>query len=86
MIEGRSSIGRLGIRIHATAGFGDIGFSGNWTLEIDVVQPVKIYAGIEICQIFYHTTLGGLTKTYKGKYQGSKLPLPSAIWKEFQQE
>jgi dCTP deaminase len=82
----RSPFTEVSSRVIATAGFGDIGFSGNWTLEIDVVQPVKIYAGIEICQIFYHTTLGGLTKTYKGKYQGSKLPLPSAIWKEFQQE
>jgi len=43
MLEGRSSIGRLGLFIHVTAGFGDIGFSGFWTLEIHCIQPVKIY-------------------------------------------
>ena len=45
MVEGRSSVGRLGINIHATAGFGDVGFHGRWTLELSCVQPVKIYAG-----------------------------------------
>lgn len=55
MLEGRSSVGRLGISIHSTAGFGDIGFCGYWTLEISCVQPVRIYPGVEICQIYYHT-------------------------------
>ena len=55
MLEGRSSVGRLGISIHSTAGFGDIGFCGYWTLEISCVQPVRIYAGVEICQIYYYT-------------------------------
>ena len=54
MLEGRSSIGRLGIYIHVTAGFGDVGFSGYWTLEISCIQPVRIYPNVEICQIFYH--------------------------------
>ena len=44
-LEGKSSVGRLGINIHATAGKGDIGFCNNWTLEISVIHPVKIYAG-----------------------------------------
>ena len=51
MLEGRSSTGRLGLFIHVTAGFGDIGFSGYWTLEIFCVQPVRIYPNVEICQI-----------------------------------
>ena len=55
MLEGRSSVGRLGISIHSTAGFGDIGFCGYWTLEISCVEPVVIYPGVEICQIYYHT-------------------------------
>jgi dCTP deaminase len=54
MIEGRSSIGRLGLFVHVTAGFGDVGFCGFWTLEMFAVQPVRIYAGVAICQIFYH--------------------------------
>ena len=45
MIEGRSSIGRLGLFVHVTAGFGDVGFCGYWTLEMFAVQPVRIYAG-----------------------------------------
>ena len=54
MLEGRSSIGRLGLFIHVTAGFGDVGFNGFWTLEIFCVQPIRIYAGVDICQIFEH--------------------------------
>ena len=55
MLEGRSSIGRLGLFVHVTAGFGDVGFCGFWTLEMFCVQPIRIYAGVEICQIFYHS-------------------------------
>ncbi|MGB3985696.1 MAG: dCTP deaminase, partial [Limnochordia bacterium] len=58
MLEGRSSVGRLGLVIHVTAGFGDVGFAGYWTLEMFCVNPVKIYPGVEICQIYYHTIEG----------------------------
>lgn len=58
MLEGRSSIGRLGLYIHVTAGFGDVGFNGYWTLEISCIEPIRIYPNIEICQIYYHTLLG----------------------------
>ena len=57
-IEGRSSVGRLGLFVHVTAGFGDVGFSGYWTLEMFAVQPVRIYPGMPICQIFYHEICG----------------------------
>ena len=67
MLEGRSSVGRLGLFIHATAGFGDVGFSGYWTLEIQCVQPVRIYPGIEICQIYYLNIKGDYEKQYSGK-------------------
>ncbi len=82
MLEGRSSIGRLGIQVHITAGFGDCGFCGNWTLEISCVKKVKIYPFIEICQIFYHT-IEGEKINYKGKYQDQKEVIPSLIWSEF---
>lgn len=49
MLEGRSSIGRLGLFIHVTAGFGDVGFSGYWTLEIFCAHPIIIYPYVEIC-------------------------------------
>lgn len=52
-LEGKSSVARLGICIHLTAGFGDCGFRGHWTLEITCVKPVVIYAGMPIAQIFY---------------------------------
>ena len=61
MIEGRSSVGRLGLFVHVTAGFGDVGFNGYWTLEMFAVQPIRIYPGIPICQIFYHEIVGDIT-------------------------
>ncbi len=84
MLEGRSSIGRLGINIHATAGFGDVGFKGYWTLEISCVQPVRIYAGAEICQCFYHTIEGDFDRYEKGKYQQNTGVQGSKIYKEFE--
>lgn len=84
MIEGRSSIGRLGLFIHITAGFGDVGFAGYWTLEIFCVQPVKIYPAIEICQIFYHTIEGEFTAYQSNKYQNNKGIQPSLLYKDFE--
>ena len=71
MLEGRSSVGRLGISVHVTAGFGDIGFSGNWALEITVEQPTVIYPDVEICQIYYHTIKGDYDLYSSGKYQNN---------------
>lgn len=85
-LEGRSSIGRLGLAIHVTAGFGDIGFAGNWTLELECVQPVKIYPGMEICQISYHTVTGEVMDRYHGKYQGSTDVVASRIFQDFENE
>ncbi len=82
MIEGRSSIGRMGISIHTTAGFGDIGFEGYWTLEISVIKPVIIYPFIEICQIYYCEVSGDIEKIYKGKYSNSKDIIISKIYEE----
>ena len=86
MLEGRSSIGRLGLFIHITAGFGDVGFSGFWTLEMFCVHPVRIYPGIEICQIFYHTIEGDFEPYASGKYQNNQGIQPSLLYKEFQSE
>ena len=52
MLEDRSSIGRLGLFVHVTAGFGDVGFCGYWTLEMFAVQPVRIYPGVRILSDF----------------------------------
>lgn len=83
MLEGRSSIGRLGLFIHVTAGFGDVGFNGFWTLEIFCVQPIRIYPGTEICQIFYHTIEGEYDLYASGKYQNNKGIQPSLLYKDF---
>ena len=82
MIEGRSSIGRLGLFVHVTAGFGDVGFSGYWTLEMFAVQPVKIYPGVPICQIFYHEVVGEITEYRSGKYQNNSGIQPSLLYRE----
>ena len=84
MLEGRSSVGRLGMCIHATAGFGDVGFAGYWTLEIFVVQPLIIYPGVEICQIYYHTLDGDYTPYCSGKYQNNQGIQASLMYKDFE--
>ena len=77
MLNGRSSVGRLGICIHITAGFGDIGFNGTWTLEITAIKPVRVYPNIEICQVSYFTPYGESKIKYDGRYQGQIDPTAS---------
>lgn len=84
MIEGRSSIGRLGIFIHITAGFGDVGFSGYWTLEIFCIKPIIIYPNVEIAQLYYHTIDGDYEEYNSGKYQNNTDIQPSMLYKDFQ--
>lgn len=83
MLEGRSSVGRLGLCIHITAGFGDVGFNGFWTLELYCVQPIRIYAGVEICQIYYHTIDGEFDPYKSGKYNNNENVQPSMLYKDF---
>ena len=84
-IEGRSSVGRLGLFVHVTAGFGDVGFAGYWTLEMFAVQPVRVYAGVPICQIFYHEVTGEITE-YASKYQHNRDIQPSLLFEELDPE
>ncbi len=83
MLEGRSSIGRLGLFVHVTAGFGDVGFKGFWTLEIFCIQPIKIYSGVEVCQIYYHTIEGEHESYSSGKYQNNNGIQASLLYKDF---
>jgi dCTP deaminase len=80
-IEGRSSVGRLGLFVHVTAGFGDVGFCGYWTLEMFAVQPIRIYPGVPICQIFYHEIAGAFDE-YDSKYQHNRDIQPSLLFQE----
>jgi len=83
MLEGRSSVGRLGLYIHVCAGFGDVGFKGFWTLEIHCIQPIVIYPNVEICQIYYHTIEGRFDRYESGKYQNNREIQPSMLYKDF---
>lgn len=89
-IEGRSSLGRLGLIIHATAGYIDPGFCGDITFEISNISrtPIKIYAGMRIAQICFLKMSGPVGRPYGSKelgskYQGQKGPTSSRAWKEF---
>jgi dCTP deaminase len=90
-LEGKSSVGRLGIDIHATAGKGDVGFSNAWTLEISAKQPVRIYAGMPIGQLIYFETSGECEVPYgekaSAKYaERSSRPVESMMWKNYDRE
>lgn len=85
-LEGKSSVGRLGIDIHATAGKGDVGFKNFWTLEISVKKPVRVYAGMPVGQLIYFEIAGVVLNPYDQKVSAKytdKLPLPveSMMWK-----
>jgi dCTP deaminase len=88
-LEGKSSIGRLGIDIHATAGKGDVGFCNHWTLEISVKQPIRVYAGMPVGQLIYFTTSSPVTVPYNtkasAKYNArTDHPVESMMWKNFE--
>ena len=85
-LEGKSSTGRLGIDIHATAGKGDVGFCGNWTLEISCKLPVRVYEGMPIGQLIYFPVDGEVGVKYNSKasakYNGQpNKPVESMMWK-----
>lgn len=76
-LSGRSSMARLGVEVHRTAGFGDIGADMKWTLEITVIQPVKIYPEQELAQIYFEPPHGAQDIRYNGKYQHADGIVPS---------
>jgi len=82
-LEGRSSVGRLGIFVHITASLGNLGANGYWTLEITCVQPVRIYPNVEICQVYFQNLMGEATVYDNGKYQDNKGVQPSLMYKDF---
>lgn len=85
-LEGKSSVGRLGIDIHATAGKGDVGFCNHWTLEISVTQAVRVYAGMPIGQLIYFAVEGDIKNYYNKKINAkyndrTDRPVESMMWK-----
>jgi dCTP deaminase len=92
VLDGKSSIGRLFIVVHVTAGYGDPGFDGQYTLEVTVTHPVRIYAGMKIAQMRFHTIAGGFAsmdggceKPYAGNYTGdaARGAVPSKAFRQF---
>lgn len=87
-LEGKSSVGRLGIDIHSTAGKGDEGFCNYWTLEMSVKIPVRVYAGMPVGQLIYFEISGAVARSYSvkrtAKYRRvSSHPTPSRMYLNF---
>ncbi len=87
-LEGKSSVGRLGIDIHSTAGKGDEGFCNYWTLEMSVKLPVRVYAGMPVGQLIYFEISGPVARSYgnkpSAKYRTvSRHPTPSRMYLNF---
>jgi dCTP deaminase len=87
-LEGKSSVGRLGIDIHSTAGKGDEGFCNYWTLEMSVKLPVRVYAGMPVGQLIYFEISGAVERSYgkkkSAKYRTvSRHPTPSRMFLNF---
>ena len=88
-LEGKSSVGRLGIDIHSTAGKGDEGFCNYWTLEMSVKVPVRIYRGMPIGQLIYFEISGPVERSYSNKRDAkyrtvSPHPIPSRMHLNFE--
>ena len=82
IITGRSSTGRLGLFVQITSDLVDIGFHGRLTLQLHATQPVKIYKGMEIGQVMFWKICGKI-KLYEGKYQNSRGPRETELWRDF---
>jgi dCTP deaminase len=84
-LDGKSSLGRLFMKVHETAGYIDPGFSGQVTLEVTVVYPLRVYPGMRIAQMRFHTIVGEVDKPYAGNYTGEAAtgPVASKAWRQF---
>lgn len=87
VIDGKSSLGRLGVSCHQTAGYGDQGFDGQYTLEVTAAHAVRVYPGMRFCQARF-MTLEGDVQPYAGHYVGDTAsgPVASRSWKQFEDE
>jgi dCTP deaminase len=89
LLEGRSSLGRIGLIVHATASFVQPGFSGYLTFEMSNISnlPIKLYAGMSVAQLAFLEMSSPVKMDYsklKNKYQDQEPPTPSRIWKDFE--
>ena len=88
VVDGKSSLGRLFVQVHCTAGYVDCGFRGNVTLEVTVTHPIVVFAGMRIAQIRFHTMHGEVGKLYSGNYTGetSRGAVASRAWRQFEKD
>jgi dCTP deaminase len=84
IIDGKSSLGRLFVKVHETAGYGDPHFNGQYTLEVTCVHPIRLYAGMRVCQVRFNTIVGEVTP-YDGHYKGETAmgAVASRSWEQF---
>ena len=84
VLDGKSSIGRLFVKVHETAGFGDPGFDGQYTLEVTTLYPIRLFARMRIAQMRFHVVEGEMAK-YQGNYVGdaARGPVASRAWRQF---
>lgn len=84
ILDGKSSLGRLGVSVHQTAGYGDPGFDGQYTMEVTCVLPVRLYAGMRVAQIRFHAVQGEI-EMYRGNYVGEAASgvVASRSWRQF---
>lgn len=83
MIFGRSSVARLGLFVQITAPLGDLGYLGQWTLQLSCIRPLRVYADMNIGQALFIEAQGE-PSIYQGKYQSSQGPTPSKLFKDFE--
>lgn len=72
-VSGTSSLARLGITVHKTAGYSNLGHRFKWVLEVEVTHAVKVYKGMKIGQVYFHTTHGDTSMQYNGLYKDKQL-------------
>jgi dCTP deaminase len=91
MYEGRSSTARLGFQSHLSAGFGDISFKSNWTLEIIVIHPLQVFANARVGQVYFHEVdeksrleLFQSGNQYNSKYNDQTVAQQSKMYEDFE--
>lgn len=85
ILHGKSSLARLGLSVHLTAGFGEAGFKYQWTLEMTCVHPFKLYRNMRIGQVEFETTEGEV-KVYEGNYKKQEGPTGSKMQNYFDKD
>ena len=89
-LKGKSSLARLGLFIDCTASWGDVGFINNWTLEVSVVHPLRIYPNMRVAQIIFTKVYGEVINPYNkkldSKYNNDNFAQPSLYYKNFDNE